>query len=303
MNYDKLVSCLDKPEDEQDERDYILEYMPEASVPDEFIIRELSPVGRQNWGTCTSWAGVNGVKEWQEGKGFSEYFNYVNSKKISGLYNIEGEYVKNMLKAICNYGVCEESYFPDIKGNSWIEYVKKEPSKEAYKNALKYKGKSYWKVGIVGKIDEFKQAISTYNTPVVFAMQWYKSYNGCKGLLPMPDTYVGGHAVCCVGYTKDKFIVKNSFGTGWGDGGYFYIPFSDFSKHTIYSCWVLLDINNKTMELIKEKDRPETYAVINGKHYYIKRKAFDDFLAEGLVKWEDVKETNEKISIDGVIAG
>ena len=31
------------------------------------------------------------------------------------------------------------------------------------------------------------------------------------------------HAVTIVGYTKDAWIVKNSWGTGWGDDGYFYL--------------------------------------------------------------------------------
>ena len=38
----------------------------------------------------------------------------------------------------------------------------------------------------------------------------------------MPNTVRGGHAVCLVGYTKTYFIVRNSWGTGWGDGGFAY---------------------------------------------------------------------------------
>jgi C1A family cysteine protease len=37
-----------------------------------------------------------------------------------------------------------------------------------------------------------------------------------------PDTIRGGHAVALVGYTPDRFIVRNSWGTAWGDGGYAY---------------------------------------------------------------------------------
>jgi C1A family cysteine protease len=37
------------------------------------------------------------------------------------------------------------------------------------------------------------------------------------------DTVRGGHAVCLVGYTKDgRFIVRNSWGTAWGDKGFGY---------------------------------------------------------------------------------
>lgn len=37
-----------------------------------------------------------------------------------------------------------------------------------------------------------------------------------------PNTVRGGHAVCLVGYTKKHFIVRNSWGGSWGDGGFAY---------------------------------------------------------------------------------
>jgi hypothetical protein len=37
-----------------------------------------------------------------------------------------------------------------------------------------------------------------------------------------PNTVRGGHAVCLVGYTKKYFIVRNSWGTQWGDKGFAY---------------------------------------------------------------------------------
>ncbi|MGZ4725894.1 MAG: C1 family peptidase [Ilumatobacteraceae bacterium] len=39
-----------------------------------------------------------------------------------------------------------------------------------------------------------------------------------------PDTVRGGHAVCIVGYRADgRFIVRNSWGTTWGDNGFGYL--------------------------------------------------------------------------------
>ena len=35
----------------------------------------------------------------------------------------------------------------------------------------------------------------------------------------LPDTVRGGHAVCLVGYAQEHFIVRNSWGTRWGDAG------------------------------------------------------------------------------------
>ena len=37
-----------------------------------------------------------------------------------------------------------------------------------------------------------------------------------------PDTARGGHAVCIVGYTEDRFIIRNSWGPTWGDKGFGY---------------------------------------------------------------------------------
>jgi len=38
-----------------------------------------------------------------------------------------------------------------------------------------------------------------------------------------PNTIRGGHAVCLVGYRNDgRFIVRNSWGTTWGDAGFAY---------------------------------------------------------------------------------
>ena len=39
---------------------------------------------------------------------------------------------------------------------------------------------------------------------------------------------MGGHAIAAVGYDDDKeyFIVRNSWGTEWGDNGYCYIPYT-----------------------------------------------------------------------------
>jgi len=39
-----------------------------------------------------------------------------------------------------------------------------------------------------------------------------------------PNSVRGGHAICIVGYRTDgRFIVRNSWGTAWGDGGFAYL--------------------------------------------------------------------------------
>lgn len=50
------------------------------------------------------------------------------------------------------------------------------------------------------------------------------------GIASMPDVSemtLGGHAVMAVGYddSAKTFLVRNSWGTGWGMGGYFTMPY------------------------------------------------------------------------------
>ena len=42
------------------------------------------------------------------------------------------------------------------------------------------------------------------------------------------ESVVGGHAVLAVGYDESerRFIVRNSWGAGWGIKGYFTVPYS-----------------------------------------------------------------------------
>ena len=71
--------------------------------------------------------------------------------------------------------------------------------------------------------------------PFVFGFTVYASFESAAvaktGKMPMPksgEQVVGGHAVLAVGYNNDQrvFIIRNSWGDGWGDKGYFYMPYA-----------------------------------------------------------------------------
>jgi len=50
-----------------------------------------------------------------------------------------------------------------------------------------------------------------------------------------PSTVRGGHAICVVGYRTDgRFIVRNSWGTTWGDAGFGYVH-PDYIKAAFYA--------------------------------------------------------------------
>lgn len=52
------------------------------------------------------------------------------------------------------------------------------------------------------------------------------------------DEFMGGHAVAVVGYDETGLIIKNSWGTGFGRGGYVTLPYGKFNK--VREAWTLL---------------------------------------------------------------
>jgi hypothetical protein len=71
--------------------------------------------------------------------------------------------------------------------------------------------------------------------PFVIGFLVYSSFESAQvaktGIVPMPkpeEQTLGGHAICVVGFDDSKqwFICRNSWGTEWGIGGYFYMPYS-----------------------------------------------------------------------------
>jgi C1A family cysteine protease len=96
---------------------------------------------------------------------------------------------------------------------------------EFYAAAAQRKCSSYF--NLRRNFTQWRNWLST-SGPLMAALNvdqtWYNA-TATKGLLDVykPKTAQGGHAVCIVGYTKEgRFIIRNSWGTGWGDKGFAY---------------------------------------------------------------------------------
>ena len=66
--------------------------------------------------------------------------------------------------------------------------------------------------------------------PHVTVVQNYPDAVAASGFAPMPgpnEQFLGGHAVMLVGYddSQTAFIVRNSWGSSWGQAGYFTLPY------------------------------------------------------------------------------
>lgn len=88
-----------------------------------------------------------------------------------------------------------------------------------------------------------KQVLSNGQT-VAFGFTVYESFEAAwrePGVMPLPkpgEEVLGGHEVLIVGYLKDhpKYaLVRNSWGAGWGLGGYFLFPWQALLNPNIAS--------------------------------------------------------------------
>ncbi len=157
----------------------------------------------------------------------SRLFVYYNTRAMEGTATQDsGCMIRDAVKSVNSLGVCPEKEWPyDI-----TKFAQK-PLSQCYKDALKHKTVKYQSV--IQDLNHIKSALAS-GFPVVFGFAVYESFESDAvaktGIVPMPlptERSLGGHSVSIVGYddSKQMFIVRNSWGTNWGDKGYFYQPY------------------------------------------------------------------------------
>jgi C1A family cysteine protease len=81
-------------------------------------------------------------------------------------------------------------------------------------------------------VDAMRNAVYAYG-PFIATMYVYNDFFSYRSGVYSYATgsYAGAHAVLVVGYddTQQAFIVKNSWGSGWGEAGFFMIAYSEVS--------------------------------------------------------------------------
>ncbi|MEW6606061.1 MAG: C1 family peptidase [bacterium] len=246
-NIQNNLGCL---RDKKDRRDFrLVGIQKPVRLPEKFeLFEKFNPNNQFSRPSCTSQAQAH-HKEKQEGEEMSARFIMAKTKEIEGNTNW-GAYTRNTFKVVQKYGVCPEGYFREPEASmSWEEYIDtKNIPEHVYKQAEKHKSKSYWRIdiepGYTKGWEEIKQAIFQYKNSVVVSMPWYKNYYPDQdGILPKGKEYIGGHAIEIVGWDKDLFKAKNSWGENWGPmNGYFFIA---EGRHKIWDAWVSLDLEER----------------------------------------------------------
>jgi len=221
---------------------------PVSTLPHSVNMIHLCPpvVDQGNLGSCTGNA-IAGAYEFDMMKEKitpivpSRLFIYYNERVLEGTVNQDaGAEIRDGIKAIANNGVCAEALWPYDVTKFAIK-----PSAEAYAAAQQHKALNYYSVNL--DLQSIKQALAQ-GYPIVAGIQVYASFESNSvarnGLVPMPgpnEACLGGHCIMIVGYAdaSHHLICRNSWGTNWGDHGYFYLPYAYVDPNLMDELWVV----------------------------------------------------------------
>jgi C1A family cysteine protease len=200
-------------------------------------------------GSCTGNA-LAGAVEFLEKKSaaarfvdVSRLFIYYNERVIEhSVAEDAGAMLRDGIKTLVRQGVCSEARWPYV-----IAKFATKPPRACYAEAREHQVTAYARLQTV---DEMRACLAD-GFPFVFGFTVYESFESSTvartGIVPMPkrrERVLGGHAVLGVGYddAKKRFLVRNSWGTGWGMKGYFTMPYGYLGNRDLSDdFWTLRD--------------------------------------------------------------
>jgi C1A family cysteine protease len=148
-----------------------------------------------------------------------------------------GGYISTASNYAHNIGLPVETCFPYTATNNTCSTMCSSNQKTPYKISG-----WHYAVTTTPTVDALKNALVTYGPLVTTMSVYYDFFNYHSGIYSyVSGAYQGGHAILLVGYSDSGqyFIAKNSWGTGWGEAGYFKIAFSQLTNVVEFGYWTI----------------------------------------------------------------
>jgi hypothetical protein len=227
------------------ERDWRLEHARDsgvlprtrAAIPSSKDLREdWWKIGNQgSTGSCVGWATGDSVLRWHFVKAgrmpkdhkLSPRFLWMASKETdpstsqpTTFIELAGTTLKSALDVARKFGAVRDNVLPFTTQRLYLGQ-----SKTFYAVAAQLRIGAYFNLS--DDLDDWRTWLATKG-PILTRLDVDRTWDEAKansGNMDVfrPETTRGGHAVALVGYTPDRFIVRNSWGTtGWGDQGFGY---------------------------------------------------------------------------------
>lgn len=204
------------------------------------LVDKLPPCWDQgDLGSCTGHGSGAAIAFLKPGFMPSRLMIYYDGREIEGDTNDDaGAQIRDVVAGLADRGVCDEALWPyDISAFAIS------PNNDAYQSAGVNKISQYLRCT---DLDDIKNSLAQ-GFPVIIGFSVYENFESQDvantGILKMPgpnDRMVGGHCVLVIGYddTRGQVFVRNSWGTGWGLQGNFWMDYLYF-QNLVNDCWTI----------------------------------------------------------------
>jgi C1A family cysteine protease len=192
---------------------------------------------QEDTGSCVGWATADGVVRYHMVKAnrlpknqlLSPRFVWMASKetdeytdRADTFLEGSGTSLKAAMDIVRKFGAVTETLLPF----HIVTKMHVGAENAFYAEAAQRKVSSYF--NLRRNLDQWKSWLAT-NGPILAALSVDQTWDNAAATggnidVFVPNTARGGHAIAIVGYlASGRFIVRNSWGTGWGDRGFGYV--------------------------------------------------------------------------------